>query len=82
MLGKTLAIAAVAVTLGACGHSTGDRAVSGAGLGAATGVAAAALTDGSLLTGGLVGAGVGAAAGALTDSSDVNLGCPWWRSGC
>jgi len=39
--------------------------LSGAGIGAAGGVALTALTGGSLLAGGLVGAGVGAVAGNL-----------------
>lgn len=63
----------------ACGNTKGDRALSGAGIGAATGAVGGALVGGSGTTGALIGAGVGAAAGALTDEDDVNLGKPAWR---
>lgn len=59
--------------LAACGESKGDRAASGALMGAGAG----AIAGGT--NGALIGAGVGAAAGALTDSDDVNLGKPVWR---
>ena len=62
--------------LAGCGASKSDRAISGAGLGAAGGAAAAAITGGNPLTGGLIG---GAAAGALTDQNDVDLGQPLWK---
>lgn len=65
--------------LSACGQSTGDRAVSGAGIGAGVGALGSAVAGGSGVTGALVGAGVGAAAGALTDSNQVDLGRPAWR---
>ncbi len=65
--------------LTACGQSTGDRALSGAGIGAGVGALGSAVAGGSGTTGALVGAGVGAAAGALTNSNDVNLGKPVWR---
>lgn len=65
--------------LAACGESTGDRALSGAGIGAGVGALGSAVTGGSGTTGALVGGAVGAAAGALTDKDDVNLGKPVWR---
>ena len=65
--------------LGACGYSTGDRAVSGGLLGAGAGAGVAALTGGSVGTGALVGGGVGVAGGALTSGHDVNMGRPAWR---
>ena len=65
--------------LTACGQSTGDRALSGAGIGAGVGALGSAVAGGSGVTGALVGAGVGAAAGAFTKQSDVNLGRPAWR---
>lgn len=68
-----------ALALSACGETRGDRALSGAGLGAATGAAAGALTGGSMATGAVVGGALGAGAGALTDSDDVNMGRPIWR---
>jgi osmotically inducible lipoprotein OsmB len=63
----------------ACGHTTGDRALSGAGLGAGVGAVGSAVSGGSPVTGALVGGAVGGAAGALTDDDDVNLGKPLWR---
>lgn len=79
---KTITLPAallILLTVTACGETRGDRALSGAGIGAATGLGAAALTGGSGTTGALIGAGVGAAGGALTDNSDINLGKPLWR---
>ena len=68
-----LGIAALGLPLllAACGDTTEDRAVSGAGIGAATGAVIGAAT----------GAGPGAVAviGPVTDSSQVNLGKPVWR---
>jgi hypothetical protein len=61
------------VTITACGNTTGERALSGAGIDAATGAAGGAITGGSVGGGALLGAGVGAAAGALTDEDTVNL---------
>lgn len=74
-LGLTLA---AAVTLSACGERPGDRALSGAGIGAAAGAVGTVLTGGNPTTGALIGGGVGAAAGALTDPKDVNMGKPLW----
>lgn len=76
---KTLILSAVLLGLTACGSSQGDRALSGAGIGAATGAVGGALVGGSGTTGALLGAGVGAAAGALTKEEDVNLGKPAWK---
>jgi osmotically inducible lipoprotein OsmB len=77
---KTLAIAATVslLALGACGTSTTDRALSGAGIGAATGAVGGALL-GSPGTGALIGGAAGAAVGGLTDKDKINLGKPWWR---
>lgn len=66
------------LTLAACGSSTSDRALSGAGIGAATGAVGGAIM-GSPGTGALIGGAVGAAAGGLTDEDNINLGKPWWR---
>lgn len=74
-----LGLALTATALSACGETTGDRALSGAGIGAATGLAATALTGGNTATGAVVGGAVGAAAGALTDKNKVDMGKPWWR---
>lgn len=78
LMATTMALA-VTVGLAACGSSKGDRALSGAGLGAAVGTGAAALTGGSLLGGAVIGGAAGAATGALTDEDDVNLGKPIWK---
>ena len=64
--------------LSACGHSTGDRALSGAGIGAAGGAVAGALV-GAPLAGAAIGGAAGAATGALTSSDQINLGRPIWR---
>ncbi|MFH5926209.1 YMGG-like glycine zipper-containing protein [Roseomonas xinghualingensis] len=71
-------LAAASLGLGACGYSTGDRAVSGGLLGAGAGAAIGSLS-GSAGTGALIGGAAGAAGGALTSGNDVNLGRPVWR---
>jgi hypothetical protein len=71
-------VVALAGMLGACGYSTGDRAVSGGLLGAGAGAAAGSLA-GSAGTGALIGGALGAGAGALTSPGSVNLGKPAWR---
>jgi len=69
---------AAAVALGACGSSTGDRAMSGGGIGAGVG-ALGGLIVGAPIEGALIGGAVGAGAGALTDENQINLGKPLWR---
>ena len=64
----------LAIALAACGNTTGERALSGGGIGAGVGAAGAAITGGSILGGAVIGGAVGAAAGALTDCGDINLG--------
>ncbi len=78
-LANLLLSAALAASVGACGYSTGDRAVSGGLIGAGTGAAIGAVTGGNAGTGALIGGAVGAAGGALTSGHDVNLGKPIWR---
>lgn len=57
----------VALALPACGESMGERAASGGGIGAATGVIAGLLLPGVSWWGGaLIGAVGGAAVGAIT----------------
>lgn len=75
----TLAIVLVGLGLSACGETRGDRVLSGAGIGAATGTAASVLTGGNPWTGAIVGGAVGTAAGAITDKKDIDLGKPIWR---
>lgn len=66
------------LALAACGSSTTDRALSGAGIGSAAGLVGGALL-GAPLEGALIGGAAGAGAGALTDQKDVDLGEPIWR---
>ena len=73
-----VAAAFSALALGACGTTTTDRAVSGAGIGAGVG-AVGGLLLGSPVEGALIGAAVGGGTGALTDTSQVNLGKPAWN---
>jgi uncharacterized membrane protein len=75
-LAATLSLSVIA--LAACGNTTGDRALSGAGIGAAVGVVGGALV-GAPLQGAAIGAAVGAGTGALTDRSQIDLGKPVWR---
>ena len=72
-------LAAIALfALSACGSSTSDRALSGAGIGAGAG-AVGGLLLGDPVTGAIVGGALGAGAGALTDENKINLGKPVWR---
>ena len=64
----------------ACGSTTGDRAVSGAGIGAAAGTIIGAVTGLSLLQGALIGAAAGGLTGALTNEDVINLGDPIWAT--
>ena len=66
-------IASTALLLAACGNTKGERALSGAGIGAGVGAVGTALTGGSPWTGAAIGGVVGGATGALTDKDDINL---------
>ncbi len=76
---RLIAAVALAGSLGACGYNQGDRALSGAGIGALGGAGVAAVTGGSPLAGAAIGGLGGAAVGALTSPRDVNMGRPAWR---
>jgi osmotically inducible lipoprotein OsmB len=66
------------LTLAGCGEDRGERAVTGAGMGAAAGAIIGAITPMSVATGALIGAASGGAIGGLTDKSTLNLGdAPW-----
>ncbi|HEV8392278.1 MAG TPA: YMGG-like glycine zipper-containing protein [Dongiaceae bacterium] len=71
-------VLAIGIGLSACGHTQGDRALTGAGLGAGAGALGGALV-GHPVAGALVGGAAGAATGALTDSDDINFGKPIWK---
>jgi len=73
-----LPVLALGFGLAACGHSQGDRAITGGALGAGVGALGGAMV-GHPLGGALVGGAAGAAAGALTDSDDINFGKPIWK---
>lgn len=75
----TISMTALAFLLAACGHSQGERAVSGGGIGAGVGAVGGALVGGDPWTGAAVGGALGAATGALTKEEDVNLGKPAWK---
>jgi osmotically inducible lipoprotein OsmB len=76
-LGVPLVI--LALTLSACGTTTGDRGLSGAGIGAATGAVVGAVVGGPVLAASAIGAGAGALAGAVTTPNQVDLGKPVWE---
>lgn len=71
-------LALAAVSLGACGYNQGDRALSGAAIGAGTGAVVGSLS-GNAGTGAIIGGLGGAAVGAFTDPHTLNLGRPAWR---
>ncbi|HEY9538168.1 MAG TPA: YMGG-like glycine zipper-containing protein [Kiloniellaceae bacterium] len=74
-----VALVAAAFLLSACGSSTGDRGLSGAGIGAAAGTAVGVVTGLSIVEGALIGAAAGGLTGALTDEDTIDLGKPWWE---
>ena len=69
---RLMMVIGLATLLTACGQAEKDRAMSGAAIGAGTGVV---LGPVGVVTGGAIGA----ATGALTEASDFNLGTPLWR---
>lgn len=82
MRGNKILLTCAAVTalfVAGCGTNPGDRAVSGALIGAAGGavIGAAAGNPGM---GAAVGAVAGGVVGAATDPCDLNLGDPAWKN--
>ena len=71
-------LALAEVSLGTCGYNPGDRALSGAAIGAGTGAVVGSLS-GNAGTGAIIGGLGGAAVGAMTDPNQVYLGRPAWR---
>lgn len=61
-----------ALLLSGCGTATGDRGLSGAGIGAGIGVIGGP-------PGMVIGGAAGAVAGMLSSPRQVNLGKPAWR---
>lgn len=72
-----VAVVVIGAGLSACGHSEGDRALTGAGIGAGAGALGGAMV-GHPVGGALFGGAAGAATGALTESDDLNFGKPVW----
>lgn len=72
-LRKTVLASIAILPLAACGTDPGERALSGAGIGAGAGAVGSAITGGSVLGGAVVGGAAGAAVGGLTDEDDINL---------
>ena len=70
---------AVVLLLAGCGTNQGDRAASGALIGAAGGAVIGAAT-GNPGAGAAIGAVGGAVVGAATDPCDLNLGDPFGRN--
>jgi len=73
-----IALAVTALLLGACGHTTGDRALSGGAIGAGAGAVAGSLA-GAPVEGALIGGALGAGTGAVTSPNQVDLGRPAWK---
>jgi len=69
-----IVMALTVISLSACGNSTGERALSGAGIGAGTGAVGAAILGANPVAGALVGGAVGAGTGALTTRKQIDLG--------
>jgi hypothetical protein len=65
------AVMSMSLLLSACGTTTADRGLSGAGIGAGIGVIGGP-------PGMVVGGAVGAAVGMVTKPSTINLGEPAW----
>ena len=77
---SAIAITGISLGLVACGQTQGDRALSGAAIGAGTGAAIGAIAGPvGAGTGAVVGAGAGAVTGAFTNPSQVDLGEPIWH---
>lgn len=66
-------IASSVLMLAACGNTTGERALSGGGIGAGVGAAGAAITGGNPWAGAAIGGAAGAITGAATDKSQIDL---------
>lgn len=77
-IAAAVALIGTALTLGACGESKGDRALSGGAIGAGAGAVGGALM-GAPVTGAVIGGAAGAATGAMTDKDQIDLGKPAWK---
>lgn len=80
MRAKIVMVAGLALVLAGCGKTTGDRGLSGAGIGAGAGAVVGAVTGLTILEGVALGAVAGGLTGALTDEDFLNLGDPIWAT--
>ena len=65
-ISKILSVAVISASLAACGHTTGQRALSGGAIGAGAGALTTGVTGVDPVTGAIVGGLGGAAIGAAT----------------
>ena len=79
MVGLRYAVVGIAFMLSACGSTTEERGVSGAGIGAAAGAVIGAVTGLSIVQGVVIGAAAGGLTGVLTDEETIDLGDPVWK---
>lgn len=79
MIRSTAALMTAALLLTACGSTSEERGITGAGLGAAGGAMLGAVTGLSVLEGAIIGTAAGGAIGLLTDKDTLNLGDPIWK---
>jgi len=79
MRASIVGVIAAGLLLGACGTAPRDRAVGGAGIGAAGGAVLGAITGLTVVEGAALGAVAGALTGVLTDPETLDLGTPPWR---
>ena len=79
MVGLRYAVFGIAFMLSACGSTTEERGVSGAGIGAAAGAVIGAVTGLSIVEGVVIGGAAGGLTGALTDEETIDLGDPVWK---
>ena len=75
----SLVALAVVAALAACGSNSVDRAITGAGIGAAAGAAGALVTDNDIGPAAVLGGLAGGAIGAATNAEDFDLGEPVYK---
>ncbi|MEX2451504.1 MAG: peptidoglycan-binding domain-containing protein [Rhodospirillales bacterium] len=79
MMRSSITFVAAALFLTACGNTSEERGITGAGLGAAGGAMLGAVTGLSVLQGAIIGTAAGGAAGLLTNKDTLNIGDPIWK---
>ncbi len=81
MMRPSVYVVLSSLMLTACGTTTKERGLSGAGIGASAGAVVGAVTGLSVLQGALIGGAAGGLTGALTNEDQINLGKPVWKRG-